>query len=202
MENNPNLSSSQYKLLVAELGELRVKKAINLDDYIERRVGLEVPALFIATTIRELIKAIDLCKELNITFRVIGSGSKINQTDFDGVGLVIKNRADNLKIYGIKGKVSRSGLGIEEALIEADAGASLDRLAQYSMKQGLGGLESLLGSRYTVGGSLLTQIVVRDNTHQVKILNNLSQVETVDMLEINPQNIILSVIFKLKAKQN
>src|SRR3990167_6899592 len=99
----------KFKLLTSELGESRIKRDIDVTEFLQNRLGGVALFSYIATTEKELIKAINLCR--------------------------------NLKIFGIKGKVSKSGLGVEEALIEAGSGVSLKRLNDYVKSQGLGGLE-------------------------------------------------------------
>lgn len=192
---------SRLQLLISQLGENRVKTDVDLSEHLYTKLGGIAKAFYIATTSRELIKVIELCQELKLNFLIIGMGSKmaISENGFDG--LAIKNRSDSLKIFGIKGKVSKDGLGIEEALIEADSGTSLNKLSEFASIQKLGGFEVLKSTLGTVGGSFLTNAVLLDKAQQVKIIT-----EDGDLVEklpkaVNKEDIIISVIFKLKAQK-
>jgi len=191
----------KFKLLTSELGESRIKRDIDVTEFLQNRLGGVALFSYIATTEKELIKAINLCRELKINFLIIGSGSKITIPENGFWGLVIKNRADNLKIFGIKGKVSKSGLGVEEALIEAGSGVSLKRLNEYVKSQGLGGLEGFENSLNTLGGSFYITPELKQKSQQLKILNSHGQIQLKQENEISREDIILSVVFKLKAKK-
>lgn len=194
MEEKINIISSQ-------LGDLRVKKNVDLTDYLESKLGGKASGLFIATSTEELIKAVCLCKELKIDFLLMGSGSKINIPKTDILGLVIKNRSHNLKIFGVKGKVSRVGIGIKEAFVEADSGVILSDLASFSRKQGLNGFEDLVLVKGTVGGSILSNQLLRDKITHAVVLNKLGKEIVKKLNEISGPDIILKVVFHLKAKE-
>lgn len=189
------------KLLIRSLGEDRIKLDIDLSDQMQTRLAGPAQAFYIATTKRELTKAIELCRELKVNFLVFGSGSKMALSEKGIKGLVIKNRCDNLNIFGIKGKVSRTGIGIEEAFLEAESGVSLTKLADFAKSQGLGGMEGLENSLGTLGGSLRVLHAARENIHQVKVLSKAGSEKTKVISEIGRDDIILSVVFKLKAKK-
>ena len=191
----------KIKIIISELGEIRVKKNINLGDYIESIIAGDAGALFIATSTPELIKAIYLCRELKLDYLLIGSGSKIVIVGNNFKGMVIKNRSHNLKIFGVKGKVSRAGIGIREAFIEADSGTNLSDLSAFCTKQGLGGFEDLSDIKGTVGGSMLSNFLLRENTTSVKVLNKFGSEIVKGLNEITGKDIILKVIFHLKAKE-
>ncbi len=189
MQNKINLLKNKINLLASQLGSDRIKKEVDHFDY-----------FYIATTIRELVKSIKLCRELNIPFLVFGSGSKIifPKEGFDGLG--IKNRAGNLKIFGVKGKISQNGIGVEEALLEADSGVSLPALSQFAKKQGLIGMDTLKFEKGTIGGSLMIHPLLNNLITQIKILDNFDDQKTKITSEIQESDIILSAIFKLKAR--
>lgn len=188
----------RLKLLSNSLGENRLKLDTDITEHLRTGLGGVAPAFYIATTTRELIRIIELCRELQLNFFLIGSGTKVSLTSPDGV--VIKNRSDGLKIFGVKGKISRMGLGIEEAFIEADSGVSLTRLSEYAGKQGLGGLEIFKDTKGTVGGSMFLLPILREKATQIKVLSeDLQKVKT--SAELTKDDIILSAIFHLKTKK-
>ncbi|MFH0937013.1 MAG: FAD-binding protein [Candidatus Daviesbacteria bacterium] len=187
-------------LLASQLGKNRLKENIDLTSYLKSKLGGMASAFYIATTTSELIKIIQLCKELKLSFLVFGLGSKIAISHQGFQGVAIKNRCDGLKIFGIKGKVSRKGIGIEEAFLEAESGASLERLNGFALAQGLGGLEDFSSTLGTIGGSFLINQILREKAAQVKVLTKENIQKTKQVREVDREDIILSVIFKLKAK--
>lgn len=191
----------KFKLLTSELGESRIKKDIDITEFLQTKLGGLTSFFYIATNEKELIKVIQLCNELKVDFLVIGSGSKIVLSKNGFLGMAIKNRSDSLRIFGIKGKVSRSGLGVEEALIEAGSGVSLRRLNEYVHTQGLGGLEGFESFLSTLGGSFYITPELRNKSQQIKVLNSQGQVQIKQESDLSRKDIILSVVFKLKSRK-
>lgn len=191
----------KINIIISQLGDLRVKRDVDLSEYVSLKPVGYASALFLATSIAELIRAVLLCRELKIPFLVIGSGSKITTVGTGFLGLVIKNRSQNLKIFGIKGQVSRAGIGIKEAYIEADSGVNLSDLADYALKQGLIGFDDLRLAKGTVGGSLSSSPVLFEKVTQIKVLDNSNIEKTKEKQELSKRDIILKAVFHLKAKE-
>lgn len=189
------------KLLESVLGEGRIKKNIDISEYLQTKLGAVAAAFYIATATRELVKAVELCRQLRMDFLVIGSGSKMAISKKGVEGLVIKNRSDNVRIFGVKGKVSRNGIGVEEAMVEVDSGMSLEGLAKFVDKHGLGGLDGLEKTVGTVGGSLVVNPILREKAVQVKVLVSGDHELTKEPSAVRREDIILSVVLKLKAKK-
>ena len=121
----------RYKLIAAALGEERVKYDERLIHHTYTKLKSRAEIFYIATTLKELIAVLDLAYELKIPYLVLGAGTKYLTKRADIKGLVIKNRTTQIKIGAIKGKVSTSGLGIEEAQIEVDSGVSINKLNDF-----------------------------------------------------------------------
>lgn len=192
---------NKINLIISQLGELRVKKDIDLRDYVQFNNDKKASAIFIATSVSELSKAVSLCKELHVPYIVIGSGSKVVFKDPMFLGLVIKNRSQNLKIFGIKGQVSRAGIGIREAFIEADSGVILPDLCMFADKQGLKGFDDLKTSKGTVGGSVSSSPSLIEKLTQIIVLDSQGSEKIRDSSDLSNQDVILRVIFHLKAKE-
>lgn len=191
----------RFKLLAVALGENRVKREVDLSEHLHTGLGGLAEAFYIATTIRELIKAVEVCRELKIDFFIVGAGSKMAFAK-DGVkGLVIKNRSANIKISGVKGKVSPNGIGIEQAFIEVDSGVSLGKLAEFANSQNLSGLEIFRQKIGTVGGTLYYNPDLKDKSTQVKVIESLGKLKIKHTNLLLKEDIILSVTFNLKAKK-
>src|SRR5690349_14276111 len=102
---------NKAKLIVAQLGEERVKFKENLSYHTYTKIGGEAEFFYIATNQNELSGVLDLAFELKVPFLILGGGTKIIIPEGGFEGLVIKNRTSSIKISGIKGKVGKEGVG-------------------------------------------------------------------------------------------
>lgn len=85
----------------------------------------------------ELSKAIQYAKENNLDYLLIGGGSNLLVSDAGFDGLIIKN-----EILGIS------------AMVSVKSGTSLQKLVDYTLQNGLSGLQKLAGIPGTVGGAV------------------------------------------------
>jgi len=97
----------------------------------------------------ELIEVLGDERFKGLEVLVLGGGSNILFTK-DFSGLVIKNE--------IKGIETLSDTGSDEAIIEANAGESWDKLVMFSVEKGLGGLENLVAIPGSVGAAPMQNI--------------------------------------------
>lgn len=190
---------SRLNLLISALGSLRVKRKIDVSEYLESGLGAVAELFYLATNTAELSQAINIARDLKVPFLLIGSGTKIALPTAGFSGLVIKNRSSQLKIFGIKGKVSTAGIGVQEALIEADAGVSIHRLAEFIQEQGLTGLDGVEQLPGTIGGNLLVNPQLQALSTQITVLMGLSS-QRKAVAELKRDDIILTVVFKFKAR--
>lgn len=123
----------------------------------------------------------------------------ISDAGFDG--LVIKNRTKNISTVSVKGKVTKFGIGIEEALIEVESGVSVKKFIEYLDSQGLESLEffNMSGS---IGGNLFLSKFLQNRTKSIKILDLKSEIEEIGAETLSPKkHIIISAVFRIKAKK-
>lgn len=190
----------KLKLIVDSFGKDRFKFNESLKDYTVLKVGGPTKLFFIAFTTSELIKAAETCRQLKVPFFVFGTGTKImiSYESFDG--LVIKNRTKNIHTISVKGKVSKVGVGIEEALVEVDSGVSINKFVEYLTSAGLttSGLEGIPG---TIGGNILINRFLQKSAKSIKVLDQTNEVEEIEASALRTKlHIILSVVFRVKAK--
>ena len=103
------------------------------------------PAEFFAepTNVEELSQLLQRCHAENRTVRVLGGGSNVLVPD-DGVqGVVIQLSAPAF-----------CEIKVEGSRVAASSGAKLGHLISTAVREGLGGLESLVGIPGTVGGAI------------------------------------------------
>lgn len=192
---------NKLKLIVNSFGEERFKFNELIKDYTALNIGGPADAFFIVFTTQELIKIITMCRQLKVPFFLIGTGSKIILSDNGFNGLVIKNRSKNISIVSVKGKVIKFGIGVEEALIEADSGISIVKFSEFLSTQKLefGEFVNMPGS---IGGNLFISNVLQSRSKSIKVLSRDGEVEQVlpKKLSLN-KHIILSAVFNIKAQK-
>lgn len=191
---------NKYKLIIDSFGKDRFKFDELLKYHTSFKVGGPAKLFFIAFTTEELVKIIDITRQLKLQFFLFGTGSKIMISDQGFDGLVIKNRTKNIRTISIKGKVSKVGIGVEEALVEVDSGVSISKLCEYLDSNGLASLQ-ISGIRGTVGGTLLINKTLQTHVKSIKVLDLNSNIEEIEALKLRGRmHIILSAVFKIKAK--
>jgi len=191
---------NRYKLIVDSFGKDRFKFNEPLKDYTAHHLGGPAKLFFIAFTTSELIKIIKMSRQLKLPFFIFGTGSKMMISDLGFPGLVIKNRTKDIQTISVKGKVSRYGIGVEEALIEVDSGVSMNKFCEYLDSQNLesAGFESIPGS---IGGNLFLNRFLQTKAKSIKVLDRASDIEEITAADLKVrENIILSAVFRIKAK--
>lgn len=136
------------------LGPLRVFENEPLSAHTYFKIGGPAKLFFEAKSIEDLCLAIATAKDNKIPFVVLGGGANVLVSAKGFNGLVIKNRADGIKLVGLKGTIGKTGAGIKSALVWAASGTPMNQLARFTIDQGLEGLEFLLSVPGTVGGGL------------------------------------------------
>lgn len=191
---------SKCKLIVDSFGKDRFKFNESLQDYTASGFGGPAKLFFIAFTDRELIKIIEMCRELKVTYFLFGTGSKIMISDKGFNGLVIKNRTKEIQTISVKGKVTKFGIGVEEALIEVESGVSMKRFIEYLDSQNLQSLEfkNIPGS---IGGNLFLSRFLQNRVKSITVLDSDSEIIQINVGALSQkEHIILSVVFRIKAK--
>lgn len=192
---------NRYKLIVDSFGKERFKFNEPLKEYTSTGIGGPAKVFFIAFTSNELIKIINLCRELRLPYFLFGTGSRIAISDLGFDGLVIKNRTKNIQTVSVKGKVTKIGIGVEEATIEVESGVSVNRWVEYLNAQDLE-VSEFAGIPGSIGGSLLLFKSLQNQVKSIKVLNLRSEIRQIDIGTLNPKDhIILSAVFKIKAKK-
>lgn len=191
---------SKFKLIIDSFGKDRFKVDEPVKDYTSLGIGGPAKLFFIAFTVSELVKIISMCRQLKLLFFIFGMGTKIMISDAGFDGLVIKNRTKSIEIISIKGKASRVGIGIDEALVEVESGVSVSRFMEFLDAKELASAEfkNIPG---TVGGNLFLSKTLQNRIKSIKVLTQGSQIEEIPANELSlRKHIILSAVFRIKAK--
>lgn len=143
-----------YEELKNILGPLRVLKNELLKKHTYFKIGGPAKLFFEAKSVEDLKLALTTAHERKIPYLVLGGGANVLASDAGFGGLVIKNRADGIKLVGIKGTINKNGRGVKNALVWTASGTPMNQLARFTIDQGLEGLEFLLSVPGTVGGGI------------------------------------------------
>jgi UDP-N-acetylmuramate dehydrogenase len=120
---------------------------VRQDEPLARYTWLKIggPAEYFAepTTIEDLAKLVRRCREQDVAVRVLGGGSNLLVRDEGVRGVVVQ-----------LGAAAFGGIAVAGNTVTAGAGAKLGHIVSASIREGLGGLEMLVGIPGSVGGAL------------------------------------------------
>jgi len=113
---------------------------ISLKNHTSFRIGGKAKYFFVARTTKQLINAIKIARKHNLSFFILGGGTKLLASDRAFDGLVVK--------------VQNSGFKVDDFKIFAESGLLTTKLTDIALKNSLTGLEWLGGIPGTVGGAI------------------------------------------------
>ena len=192
---------TKFKLIIDSFGKDRFKFNEPLKNYTASGIGGPARLFFIVFTQRELVSIVSMCRQLGLPYFLFGTGSKIMISDLGFDGLVIKNRTKNIQTVSVKGKVTKFGVGVEEAVVEVESGVSIKSFVEYLDSQRLEtlGFDSMPGS---IGGNLFLQRFLQNYAKSIKVLDLKSETVQINVSSLSlKRHIILSAVFKIKTKK-
>jgi UDP-N-acetylmuramate dehydrogenase len=120
-----------------------VKRREPLAPYTHLRIGGPAEYFVQPRTVPELAAVLKRCKESQVPVRMLGGGYNLLVRDEPIPGAVVRLHGDAFAGFERNGPTVRAG-----------GGAALFDLLAFALRSGLGGLETLVGIRGTVGGSV------------------------------------------------
>jgi len=203
------MNSSSFQSSLSELRSLfgdRLQENVSMANYTTARVGGNAAAMLIAHTSQDLELAAAKLWEHGVPFHLIGSGSNVLVSDKGLQGVVIINRARNVKI----------DMHHEPYSVWAESGANLGAVARQAALRGLSGLEWAATIPGSVGGAvygnagahgsdmngslMLAEILHQNAGKQVWTVEQMAYSYRNSALKRNPgQAIILAAKMKLLA---
>ena len=191
----------KISLIVNSLGKEKFKLNEPVAYYSALKLGGKAKLFTVAFTESELIKVVKLCRQLKVPYFIFGSGTKMVISDQGFEGVVIQNRTRNIEVVSIKGKVSKIGIGVEQASVTIESGVSITKLIEFIDKQGLSSQE-FNGIPGTVGGNIFINRLLQERTKSIKVYTQDDEIEEIDVKSISlSKHVILSVVLNIKAKQ-
>lgn len=118
-----------------------IKIAIPLEEHSSFKIGGKADYFFVAFSVTDLVRAVNLARELSIPYFVIGGGYNLLFDDDGFRGLIIKNRVMGIEQRG-------------KTKVQTLTGTPLPELLTFCVDKGLRGLEFLAGIPGTVGGAV------------------------------------------------
>ncbi len=142
---------------------MKIEKNKSLKNLTTFKIGGKADFFVEAKNNNDILKAVNFAKKQKIPSVLIGNGSNILINDRGFRGLVIKIQNTNCKI--------------QNSLLICEAGVTLAKITQIAMKNGLTGVEFLLGIPGSLGGAIVGNAgtkkkSISDIIESVKILNN------------------------------
>ena len=127
-----------------ELFGSRLQENVRMSNYTTARVGGVVDGLLPLNTLEEMRTAAEKLWELQVPFRVLGSGSNILVSDRGYRGVMLLNHCHNIRIRSNE----------EPPVVVAESGVNLGNLARQTALRGLTGLEWANSIPGSVGGAV------------------------------------------------
>lgn len=134
------------------------------------------PARFFAepTSLDELRALVVRCRDANLPVRVLGGGSNVLVSDRGCSGLVVHLAAS---VFG--------GISVEGLVVRAGGGAKLSHVISTAVREGLSGLEHLVGIPGTLGGALCTNAGANGTdigqcTRRATVMTHAGEVQTLE----------------------
>ncbi len=191
---------NKIKLIADTFGREKFKFDEPVSDHTALSVGGPARLFFVAVTPREIIRIVTESRRLKLPFLIFGTGTKMMISDLGFNGLVIKNRTKNINTLSVKGKATRFGIGVEEALVEVESGVSINKFCEYLESQGLASSQ-FLRLPGSIGGNLFLSSFLQTKAKSIKVLDLVSEVDEIAVRDLSPKkHIILSAVFRIKAK--
>ena len=123
------------------LGFDRVQRGVRLDVRTTFRTGGAADWFLETRSAREIVRAIQVSRELALPVTLLGGGSNVLVGERGVRGLVLR--------------IWRGGIGAPRTgVVRADGGVTLNSLVRWTVNRGLAGLERWAGTPGTIGGGL------------------------------------------------
>lgn len=128
----------------------RIQWDVDMAGYSTLRAGGTAGALIDVQELEELRNLLVLLEQLQISWKVIGRGSNILVSDKGYNGVIIRLQGELSKVTLLDKKKTAGN----RAVIRVGAGCSMPALVSWCMRNGLAGLEFMVGIPGSVGGAV------------------------------------------------
>lgn len=159
------------------LGSDNVKRDEPMSKHTTFRIGGPADFYLCPHSVKELTAAIDICRQENLPFFILGNGSNLLVSDKGYRGAVIQ-------IWKNLSHIHR-----EDRVIHAQAGALLSKIAAQALEQGLTGMEFAAGIPGTLGGAVVMNAgayggEMKDILKEVEVITAQGEILTLNKEEL------------------
>lgn len=166
-----------YKDLFKNIySENQIRINASMKDHIYFKVGGPADVLLLPTNVDQVLDTIDICKNKNIPYYIIGNGSNLLVKDGGIRGVVIKLRG-------------LSGISVNGTKIKAGAGVKLKEVSDKALDCSLTGFEFACGIPGSVGGA----VFMNAGAYGGEIKNVIVEAEVIDkegnFITLNKENL-------------
>jgi UDP-N-acetylmuramate dehydrogenase len=149
-----------------------IQQSAPLAPFTQLKIGGPAEVLALPRSFDELAGLLKRCLDRQLRFRILGSGGNVLVQDEGVKGIVLRLAAPAFAQISTNGRRLKAGCG-----------ATLAAVIAHATKQGLAGLETLVGLPGTVGGALLLNAGDRNSdigqfVRRVEVLDNQAAVQT------------------------
>ena len=134
-------SLESVRVRLSEMTGLSLQEDVLLGDHSGLRIGGTADLFLEARSTAEIVRAVGASRELSLSHYIIGGGYNILFDDSGFRGLIIKNRAEGVRL-------------LEGTDLEIVSGTAISQVVAFCSRQGLTGLEFLAGIPGTTGGAV------------------------------------------------
>ena len=122
----------------------QLQESVRMANYTTTRVGGPVGGMISVHTADDMRRAVRILWELNVPFRMLGSGSNMLVSDSGYKGVMVHNRCHNVRI----------DTKTDQPVIFAEGGANLGAVSRQASLRGVSGFEWANSIPGTVGGAV------------------------------------------------
>lgn len=166
-----------YERLVTELAKERVILSEPMKKHTTFRIGGPADCFVMPNSEREVERAVAVCREEQVPYSIVGNGSNLLVSDAGYRGVVIQIFKE------------MSSVRVKNSRIQAQAGASLAKIAAAALDAGLAGFEFAAGIPGTLGGACVMNAgayggEMKDVLEYVTVLDNSGKVRRIEKEEL------------------
>ena len=178
--------------------DIKIEENVSLKSYNTYKIDSKAKYLIKVYSIKGLIDILKYLKEENIEYFILGNGSNIIMDDYFKGAIIKLDGLNKIKI--------------NKNIVEAEAGAMMNTLANMTVMHELTGLEWAINIPGSIGGSIvgnagaynsdimanLISVKILDSNYEVKELKKEDIVYSYRSTNLKDKGIIISACFKLE----
>lgn len=166
-------NSTIFKLLKEKISVENILLNESMSKHTSFKIGGPADFFIVPNDTDELTHALNICKENNINYYIIGNGSNLLVKDSGYKGMIIQ-------VYK-----NMNNITVEDECIVAEAGALLSKIANVACENSLTGFEFASGIPGTIGGAVYMNAgayggEIKDVIVEAKVINKQGELTSIN----------------------